>query len=92
MGQHDVLRFNPSPLDVHLVAGDSVMENLGRQAAQVEEQLKVVQLCMMGCGKQVDTGNSIPIEPGLFIAGSRICNPCVEKKIFKQQAERITLY
>jgi hypothetical protein len=61
------------------------MENLGKLGV-------VVQLCMMGCGTQVDMGNSIPIEPGLFIAGSRICNPCVEKKIFKQQAEHITLY
>ena len=68
------------------------MENLGRQAAQVEEQLKVVQLCMMGCGTQVDIDNSTPIEPGFFIAGSRICNPCLEKKILKRQAELITLY
>ena len=68
------------------------MDNLGRQARKVEEQLQVVQLCMMPkCGTQVDSNNSVPIEPGFFIAGSRICNPCVEKKILKQQAERITL-
>ena len=53
---------------------------------------KVIQLCMMGCGTQVDLDNSTPIEPGFFIAGSRICNPCVEKKILKRQAELITLY
>ena len=74
-----MLRFNPSPLDAHLVVGDLVME-------------KVIQLCMMGCGTQVDIDNSTPIEPGFFIAGSRICNPCVEKKILKRRAELITLY
>ena len=74
-----MLRFNPSPLDVHLVAGDLVME-------------KVIQLCMMGCGTQVDIDNSTPIEPGFFIAGSRICKSCVAKRILKRQAELITLY
>ena len=57
-----------------------------------QARVQVIQVCMMPkCGTQVDNNNSVPIEPGLFIPGSRMCQPCVDKKIFKQQAERITL-